>query len=450
MLFSRSMQYHLLLFVFIVCTVRDASLQEPSDMFWVSSECVDKNGKPQMCYPPFTSAAADRQVSATNTCGEKARQKYCIHMSTSGMASRCQYCDSRNPVESHSAEYMTDKNPNNWWQSETMADNPLLHFKESVNLTVDLGTQFHVNYVYLQFRSPRPHAMVIYKRFDDTSDWTPWAYFSSNCYTYFGMTYNVVPVFTSPDKVICQEEYSTLQPLYEGEVIFSVINGRPNYDRFFEDTELQRWSTASQIKMELRKMHTFGDERGAEKDTLLTYYFAIQKFTVGGRCLCHGHGNECRPSSGPGQRDRLVCVCASSHHTTGDNCEQCTADHRDTPWQPATPDNPNPCRPCKCNGNSRLCEFDVELYDKTGSGSRCIGCGNNTEGINCDRCKPGYFPDQLQPTVCKPCACDPIGTLDGHADCASTGQCKCKPGVGGHRCDRCLDDYYGFSAGGCL
>ncbi|KAF6776272.1 hypothetical protein AHF37_04440 [Paragonimus kellicotti] len=444
------MRYHLLLSVFIICTIRDASFQEPSDMFWVSSECVDKNGKPQMCYPPFTSAAADRQVSATNTCGEKARQKYCIHMSTSGMASRCQYCDSRNPVESHFAEYMTDKNPNNWWQSETMADNPLLHFKESVNLTVDLGTQFHVNYVYLQFRSPRPHAMVIYKRFDDTSDWTPWAYFSSNCYTYFGMTYNVVPVFTSPDKVICQEEYSTLQPLYEGEVIFSVINGRPNYDRFFEDTELQRWSTASQIKIELKKMHTFGDERGAEKDTLLTYYFAIQKFTVGGRCLCHGHGNECRPSSGPGQRDRLVCVCASSHHTTGDNCEQCTADHRDTPWQPATPDSPNPCRPCKCNGNSRLCEFDVELYDKTGSGSRCIGCGNNTEGINCDRCKPGYFPDQLQPTVCKPCSCDPIGTMDGHADCASTGQCKCKPGVGGHRCDRCLDDYYGFSAGGCL
>ena len=49
------------------------------------------------------------------------------------------------------------------------------------------------------------------------------------------------------------------------------------------DLLFQRWSTASQIKIELRKMHTFGDERGAEKDTLLTYYFAIDKFTVGGR-----------------------------------------------------------------------------------------------------------------------------------------------------------------------
>ncbi|CAH8589780.1 unnamed protein product [Dicrocoelium dendriticum] len=428
----------------------DVSLsQEPMDMFWVSSDCTTHDGKPQMCYPPFTSAVADRKVVSTNTCGEKSRQKYCIHMSSADMSSRCQYCDSRNLAESHFPEYMTDKNPNNWWQSETMADNPTLHFRESVNLTVDLGTQFHVNYVYLQFRSPRPHAMVIYKRFDEQSDWTHWAYFSSNCYTYFGMNYHAVPVFTKPDEVICQEEYSTLQPLYDGEVIFSVINGRPNYDRFFEDTELQRWSTAREIKIELKKMHTFGDERGAEKDTLLTYYFAIQKFTVGGRCLCHGHGNECRPTTGPGQRDRLVCVCAPSHHTTGDNCEQCSPDHRDAPWQPATPENPNPCKPCKCNNNARLCEFDSEAYARTGSGSRCIGCGNNTEGINCERCKTGYFPDPIQPTVCRPCACDPVGTVTGYSDCSSTGQCVCKPGVGGIRCDRCLDDYHGFGAGGC-
>ncbi|VDP69248.1 unnamed protein product [Echinostoma caproni] len=346
-------------------------------------------------------------------------------------------------------------------------------FKYYLRLLV-VGTQFHVNYVYLQFRSPRPHAMVIYKRFDDKSDWTPWAYFSSNCYTYFGMPYNVVPTFTRPDEVICREEYSTLQPMYDGEVIFSVINGRPNYDRFFEDVELQRWSTASQIRVELRKMHTFGDERGAERDTLLTYYFAIQKFTIGGRCLCYGHGNECRKSTGLGTKERLVCVCAPSHHTTGDNCEQCTPDHRDAPWQPATPENPNPCKrtrrfemctrmkehieksihlkkiPCKCNGNSQLCEFDRQLYDQTGSGSRCIGCGNNTEGTNCERCKTGYYPDPIRPTVCHPCACDPVGTIDGQSTCASNGQCQCKPGVGGKRCDRCEDNYYGFSAGGCI
>ncbi|CAH8649223.1 unnamed protein product [Heterobilharzia americana] len=433
----------------VITAIKFANLQEPFDTRWVSSECVDTTGKPQMCYPPFTSAAADRKVTATNTCGEKGRQKYCIHMSNSGMASRCQYCDSRNPDESHPPEHMTDKNPNNWWQSETMADNKLLHFRDSVNLTVDLGTQFHVNYVYLQFKSPRPHAMVIHKRFDDNSNWTPWAYFSSNCYTYFGMTYSHIPVFNRPDELVCYEEYSTLQPLYEGEVIFSVINGRPNYDKFFTDIELQRWSTASQILIELKKMHTFGDERGAERDTLLTYYFAVQKLTVGGRCLCHGHGNECRKSSGPGQKERLVCVCDPAHHTSGDNCEQCSAGYQDQPWQPATPKNANPCVACKCNGNAHICEFDYELYRSTGSGSRCIDCGNNTEGINCEKCKPGHYPNPKQPTSCLPCSCDPVGTEDGQTDCNAQGQCICKPGVGGRRCDRCLEDHFGFSAGGC-
>lgn len=101
------------------------------------------------------------------------------------------------------------------------------------------GTKFYVNYVYLQFKSPRPHAMVIYKKVDDEAPWTPWAYFSSNCLTYFNMTYEPMPTFSRPDDVICREEYSTLQPLYDGEVIFSVINGRPGTDDFFHHPILQ-------------------------------------------------------------------------------------------------------------------------------------------------------------------------------------------------------------------
>lgn len=116
----------------------------------------------------------------------------------------------------------------------------ILSYQPCIMLFLTSGTQFHVNYIYLQFRSPRPHAMVIYKRFNDTSPWTPWAYFSSNCYTYFGMNYKRnQPLYTRPDEVTCKEDYSTLQPLYGGEVIFSVIKGRPGYDQFFTNEELQ-------------------------------------------------------------------------------------------------------------------------------------------------------------------------------------------------------------------
>lgn len=49
---------------------------------------------------------------------------------------------------------------------------------------------------------------------------------------------------------------------------------------------------------------------------------------------------------------------------------------------------------------------------------------------------------------CTPCGCDPMGSFNSscHDD---TGQCYCKPGVGGSRCDTCLSGYYGFSSGGC-
>ncbi len=53
------------------------------------------------------------------------------------------------------------------------------------------------------------------------------------------MTYERLPTFNRPDEVICREEYSTLQPLYDGEVIFSVINGRPGTDDFFNNPTLQ-------------------------------------------------------------------------------------------------------------------------------------------------------------------------------------------------------------------
>ncbi|BHF70543.1 laminin subunit [Sparganum proliferum] len=331
-----------------------------------------------------------------------------------------------------------------------MDANPLLHFSESVNLTVELGTQFHVNYVYLMFKSPRPHAMVIHKKFSDDSPWTPWAYFSSNCLTYFGMPYEQMHEFSRPDEVVCREEYSTLQPLYDGEVVFSVINGRPGYEDFFQNAALQRWSTASQIRIELKKMHTFGDERNAERDTLLTYYFAVRKLTVGGRCVCNGHGKDCQPISGSGVNHKLICVCDPSHHTTGDNCEMCAPGYRDRPWSPATPDNPNPCRACECNGNSMRCEFNEEEYRRTGSGGVCVSCGNNTHGKHCEFCLPGHYPRPERPAVCVPCNCDPIGTVEGDLQrCSEEGQCRCKPGVGGKRCDRCLPDHYGFTPSGC-
>lgn len=41
------------------------------------------------------------------------------------------------------------------------------------------------------------------------------------------------------------------------------------------------------------------------------------------------------------------------------------------------------------------------------------------------------------------CQCNPLGSQGATCD-PVTGQCSCKPGVGGLRCDRCEPGYYGL------
>ncbi|CAB4044184.1 Hypothetical predicted protein, partial [Paramuricea clavata] len=44
-------------------------------------------------------------------------------------------------------------------------------------------------------------------------------------------------------------------------------------------------------------------------------------------------------------------------------------------------------------------------------------------------------------TGCKPCDCDPGGSYDNFCD-AVTGQCRCRPGIEGRKCDRVIPGYY--------
>ena len=49
---------------------------------------------------------------------------------------------------------------------------------------------------------------------------------------------------------------------------------------------------------------------------------------------------------------------------------------------------------------------------------------------------------------CTACDCDLTGAEDAQCD-LETGRCRCKPGIGGLKCDQCQFGYYGFSEDGC-
>ncbi|XP_051567251.1 netrin-1-like isoform X2 [Myxocyprinus asiaticus] len=167
---------------------------------------------------------------------------------------------------------------------------------------------------------------------------------------------------------------------------------------------------------------------------------ALSDLQVGGRCKCNGHASRCRRDN----QGRAVCQC--EHHTSGPDCDVCAKFFYDRPWQRATPSQPHPCVPCECNGHSTKCRFSMAVYQQSGrvSGGICLKCRHHTMGRHCQFCQSGYTRDQSKPLshrkACQPCQCHPMGSV-GHWCNQSTGQCLCREGVIGQRCNRCAPGY---------
>ncbi|KAM3591082.1 uncharacterized protein V6R79_021976 [Siganus canaliculatus] len=167
---------------------------------------------------------------------------------------------------------------------------------------------------------------------------------------------------------------------------------------------------------------------------------ALSDLQVGGRCKCNGHASKCRRDDA----GRAVCVC--EHHTAGPDCDVCEDFYCDRPWHRATPTHPNPCVACECNGHSNKCRFSMEVFQQSGrqSGGVCQKCRHNTAGRHCQYCQNGYTRDQSKPMnhrkACQPCQCHPLGAVGRWCN-QTSGQCLCRDGVTGLRCNRCAPGY---------
>ncbi|XP_061817088.1 netrin-1 [Nerophis lumbriciformis] len=167
---------------------------------------------------------------------------------------------------------------------------------------------------------------------------------------------------------------------------------------------------------------------------------ALSDLQVGGRCKCNGHASNCRRDDS----GRASCVC--EHHTAGPNCDVCEDFYFDRPWHRATPMQPNPCVACECNGHSSKCRFSMEVFQQSGrrSGGVCLKCRHHTAGRHCQYCQNGYTRDQSKPLhhrkACQSCQCHPLGAVGRWCNHTS-GQCLCRQGVTGLRCNRCAPGY---------
>ncbi|XP_066537224.1 netrin-1 [Hoplias malabaricus] len=167
---------------------------------------------------------------------------------------------------------------------------------------------------------------------------------------------------------------------------------------------------------------------------------ALSDVQVGGRCKCNGHASHCRRDN----QGHAVCQC--EHHTAGLDCDVCQPFYYDRPWQRATPTQAHPCVPCNCNSHSTKCRFSMEVFQQSGrvSGGVCLKCRHHTAGRHCQFCQNGYTRDHSKSLshrkACQLCQCHPLGAV-GHWCNSATGQCLCRDGVTGQRCNRCAPGY---------
>ncbi|KAK1157833.1 hypothetical protein AOXY_G24001 [Acipenser oxyrinchus oxyrinchus] len=434
----------------------------------VSGQTLPTNGVNGFSlHPPYFNLAEGTKITATATCGEDGNGKaiqdlYCklVGGPVSGDPSQTiqgQYCDTCRAGDSDRAHPITNAidGTERWWQSPPLSRS--LEYNE-VNVTLDLGQLFHVAYVLIKFaNSPRPDLWVLERSINFGDTYQPWQYFASSkrdCIERFGP--RTIERITNDNDVICTSEYSRIVPLENGEIVVSLVNGRPGAKNFSYSPVLRNFTKATNIRLRFLRTNTLlGHLMGkALRDPTVTrrYYYSIKDISIGGRCVCNGHAEAC-DAKDPTNPYRLQCDC--QHNTCGGSCDQCCQGYNQMPWKPATTDNANECEPCNCNNHSFDCYYDPEVDRRKASvdingryrgGGFCMECRHHTTGINCERCIPGYYrsPDHPvdSPFACAACACDSEFT-DGTCE-DLTGRCYCKPNFTGENCASCAEGYTGF------
>ncbi|XP_024915374.1 basement membrane-specific heparan sulfate proteoglycan core protein isoform X3 [Cynoglossus semilaevis] len=134
-------------------------------------------------------------------------------------------------------------------------------------------------------------------------------------------------------------------------------------------------------------------------------------------------------------KDVEECRCPPGY--SGLSCHLCAAGFERKPGQFL-----GTCAGCNCNGHASACDP---------VNGHCLSCQHNTEGPQCDKCRPGYFgdPSRGRSDDCKPCPCPYYETSRRFSDTCfldvdQQPTCDaCRPGYTGRRCEKCAPGYHG-------
>ncbi|ELU08832.1 hypothetical protein CAPTEDRAFT_105753 [Capitella teleta] len=145
------------------------------------------------------------------------------------------------------------------------------------------GRAYEITYIRMTFQSIRPESFAIYKRTSKDGAWVPLQYFSSSCESTYGHSSRELITIEDETKALCTERFSDMYPYSGGNVVFSTLEGRPSAWRADQNKALQEFMTATDIRISLDRMNTFGDEYFGDPAVLKSYFYAISDFAIGAR-----------------------------------------------------------------------------------------------------------------------------------------------------------------------
>ncbi|XP_032771366.1 usherin [Rattus rattus] len=370
-------------------------------------------------------------------------QQYCI---PNGVEDRLQHRVSRLNPEAHPLSFINDDDVATSWISHVFTN--ITQLNQGVTISIDLENgQYQVFQITIQFSSPQPVAIRIQRKKADKSLWEDWQYFARNC-SVWGMKNN--GDLENPDSVNCLQ-FPDFIPFSHGNVTFDLLTSgqkhHPGDYDFYNSSLLQEFMTATQIRLHFRGLyypawHTVGSRHR---------YYAVDEITIIGRCQCHGHAETCDRTRRP-----YRCLCSPHSFTEGPQCGRCSPLYNDKPFRSGNNVHAFNCKPCQCHGHASSCHYDASMdpfpleYNR-GGGGVCDDCQHHTTGRNCESCQDYFYrpigANPADPEVCKPCDCNGDGTRNGSLLCDPVGgQCDCKRRVSGRRCFRCHVGFYGLQA----
>ncbi|KAG5676021.1 hypothetical protein PVAND_005876 [Polypedilum vanderplanki] len=461
-------------------------------------------------FPKPFNIAAKAKITANATCGSIEDEEFCrmADIYSPRQQSMCELCDASDIDSSHPIENAID-GTHSFWQSPTLAMGSEYEF---VTIDIDLGQIYEIYSIKIKSaESPLPKAWILEKSIDG-ENYNEWQYFASSnadCLSRYNRPgRNLNYTLQSNEEIICTTQYSESIRLKYGEAKFVVMSQR-NYD-----DSMLNFTLASHIRLRfqglVKDIIEIENDRTPkwqpdQEDLLKRSYYSIQSIMVVGRCYCSGHAAKCRESDTESSLKLPQCECM--HNTCGKNCDKCCPLYNQRPFRAGTPQKENKCEKCQCYGHATECRYSSDIDErnlsqnikgKMSGGGVCVNCTKFTTGINCEKCMSGYYrpydraPDDDEPCIacncsqkgsigvcnevggeciCKPgfsgpkcdicavgyggndcekCSCDVRGTIPG-GECDES--CQCKPHVTGEKCDTCKDGYFALSydnPDGCL